>query len=633
MNNIKKTFVYDLETLPGIFTATFIDKDSDEERVFVITKEKDERKHLFKFLKEEVLALIGYNCIHFDAQILEYMFRRPECTVEEIRRYAEIITSDNERRPDVPEWKLKIQHLDLFRALSLSTKAKRTGLKWTEFMLDMENIEDMPSQGEGSNWEEMVLSYNKNDVLATKHLFNAFYSEIELRKIITKDTGVNVMNSTEPDMVKKLFGKYLSEAMGISVRDLRSMHTVRNSVDINGIILPYIAFRNDAFNAVLSSFRSLTIFENGKLEDNTKFGQTLVWQGIEIDFGLGGIHAARPNTVIRSDDKYVIKTCDVISMYPNLMIKNRWCPAHLPKDIFLNLYEGFLKTRLSIPKSNPWNYFYKIMLNSTYGLTNDDYSFLRDRLVTLQICINGQLSILMLIEMLSEIPEMKLIMANTDGIEVYIPREYEEMYYRICKEWEELTKLSLEYDDYKSMIISDVNNYISINTKDKAKCKGKYEYQNIPLHKNKSYGIIAKAVHDYWVNGTFIEETIKNHDNIFDFCAGVKASWSEKKGKSSYELFKVENREIKVQKLSKTVRYFISNKGGTLIKKYQDGSFEQVEAPVANGKKIHKEWKVTYFNKSYQLDMKDYDIDYSYYIHNARKWINDIEQIGQLKLL
>lgn len=106
-----------------------------------------------------------------------------------------------------------------------------------------------------------------------------------------------------------------------------------------------------------------------------------------------------------------------------------------------------------------------------------------------------------------------------------------------------------------------------------------------------------------------------------------------KKGKSSYELFRVVKGKIEVKKLSKTVRYFISKEGSTLIKKYQDGSFEQVEAPVANGKKIYKEWKVTYFNKSYQVDMEDYNIDYSYYIHNARKWIDAIEQIGQLKLL
>lgn len=178
----KKVWVFDLETL-DIFTSTFVDKDSDEIRTFVITKSKDERKELFHFLDNEVAGLIGYNSLFFDAQIIQYMYRYPECTAEDIRRYAHIITADNNRKPDVYESNLRHKHLDLFKALSLSTSAKRVGLKWCEFQLDMDNIEDMPSQGEGSNWEEMVLSYNLNDVIATKILYQKFYHEIALRKV------------------------------------------------------------------------------------------------------------------------------------------------------------------------------------------------------------------------------------------------------------------------------------------------------------------------------------------------------------------------------------------------------------------------------------------------------------------
>lgn len=271
-------------------------------------------------------------------------------------------------------------------------------------------------------------------------------------------------------------------------------------------------------------------------------------------------------------------------------------------------------------------------MNATYGLTNDKFSFLRDRQVTLAICINGQLLLSMLLEqMLISIPECKTIMMNTDGFEVRIPRKYEALYHEICTNWEILTKLELEFIDYKKMVISDVNNYLSIDMKDKVKTKGKYEYKDIPLHKNKSHAIIPRAVHDYWVKGIPVEKTIKEHTNIFDFCAGVKASKSPEKGQSHYEMYKVNKGELSVTKLSKIVRYFVSKEGGTLIKKYEDGSFAQVEAPIMKGKKLIKEWKTTYFNKSYKSD--DYNIDYSYYNYHARNWINDIQQIGQEKLL
>jgi len=622
----KRVWVYDLETL-DIFTATFIDRDSDETRVFVISKSKDEREELFSFLKNEVSGLIGYNSVHFDGQIVEYMFRNLNCTPQEIRRYARIITSEDNRRPDVAEWQFRIPQLDLFRSLSLSTKQKRTGLKWCEFMMDLENIEDMPSQGEGDNWEEMVLSYNLNDVIATKELYTRFKHEIDIRRAITLRDNINVMNSTEPDMAKKLFGKYLSKAMRIPLNDLKSMSTIRDIVEVKDIIFLYVSFQQPIFQEVLAHFQTL------RLENKANFEKVVTYKGIPIVYGLGGIHAAPKNKIFESNEDKIIKSLDVVSFYPNLMIRNNLCPAHLPNDVFLPLYEGFFNERRSIPKSDPRNYILKILLNSTYGLTNDEYSFLRDRAVTLSICINGQLLLTMLLEMLAEKMPLELVMMNTDGFEVRISREYEEIYSSVCKEWELLTSLELEFVDYQKMIISDVNNYIAIYTNGKTKTKGKYEFKDIPLHKNKSHAIIPYSVFNYWVNGTPVEETIKNHRNIFDFCAGVKAKSSAERGQSSYELHKINYTDLEIKKLSKTVRYYIcaKNHDGYLMKRYSGGVIEQVEAPSRNGR-IFKDWKVKYFNKSFKVDnFADYNIDYQYYTMKANEWVNEFN-VKQMSL-
>lgn len=622
---IKRVWVYDLETL-DIFTATFIDKNSDEKRVFVLSKTRNDINELFTFLETEVKGLIGYNCLTFDAQILEYLYRNPNATAENIRAYARIITDNNEnRRPDVPEWKLRINHLDLFKALSLSTKAKRTSLKWCEYMLDLENIEDMPSQGEGDNWEEMVLSYNLNDVIATKELYNRYKHEIDLRIAMSTSERVNLMNSTEPDMAKKLFSKHLCKAMKIKENDLRSLYTSRKVVNIKDIIFSYISFETESLQLLKKEFEKLELNETDKPEFNLKIGE------IDVNYALGGIHGSVVKNIVKSDERFVIKSCDVVSYYPNLAIRNKLHPEHIPQKIFCDLYEGFFNMRREIPKSNPKNYILKILLNSAYGMSNDKYSFLKDRQFTLSICINGQLLLSMLFEkILLNIPDSKLIMCNTDGFEILLPREYEDIYNKLCKEWEETTKLELEFVNYSKMIISDVNNYIGIyeDITKEPKCKGRYEFKDIPLHKNKSHNIIAIAVFEHFVNNKSIEETIYNHRNIFDFCAGVRARKSEKSGLSHYELHYLEKGEIKKQKLSKTVRYFISKEGKYLIKCYEDNSWEHVEAPLK-----HKDWKVTYFNKSYQLeDFKLYNIDYSYYISKAREWINTIEIKSQYKL-
>jgi hypothetical protein len=236
-------------------------------------------------------------------------------------------------------------------------------------------------------------------------------------------------------------------------------------------------------------------------------------------------------------------------------------------------------------------------------------------------------------DIITQIPEAQLVMMNTDGFEVKIPRIHEDLYNVICKKWETLTSLELEFVDYQKMIISDVNNYISIDVNNKTKVKGKYEFKDIPLHKNKSHSIIPRAVYEYWVNNTPIEDTIRNHKNIFDFCAGVRAKKSEKGGYSHYELHSIKHGEFHVQKLSKTVRYFISNKGATLIKKYETGDWEQVEAPIKKGSRKIKDWKVTYFNKAYYPeDFENYNIDFVYYITKAKDWIYQIQNKDQLNL-
>ena len=67
-------------------------------------------------------------------------------------------------------------------------------------------------------------------------------------------------------------------------------------------------------------------------------------------------------------------------------------------------------------------------------MSNDEFSFLKDRHYTLAICINGQLLLTTLFEeIINKIPNSKLIMCNTDGFEVLIPREYENLYYESNK--------------------------------------------------------------------------------------------------------------------------------------------------------------------------------------------------------
>jgi DNA polymerase elongation subunit (family B) len=329
----------------------------------------------------------------------------------------------------------------------------------------------------------------------------------------------------------------------------------------------------------------------------------------------------RASKIYNSTDDMVIMTSDVVSYYPNLAIRNKWSPGHLPKEEFCALYEWFFEERKKIPKSDPKNYVYKIILNSTYGLSNDENSFLYDPEFTMRITINGQLSLTMLYEMIcEEIPNAIPLMQNTDGLETMIPREYQEKYMEICKRWEEITNFELEHGTYSKIVLGDVNNYIAVTEDGKSKCKGRFEYKDLALHKNKSFLVIPKALHAYFVNGIKPEEFIKSNTEIFDFCGGVKI-----KGDWKFYLHGVENQEYSKKPLQHTIRYYISKSGSKIIKtNLSDNREIQVEA----GK-----WMQTVFIDYQEKPFDEYNINYDYYIEKVRKEVESLEpSTNQLSL-
>lgn len=164
----------------------------------------------------------------------------------------------------------------------------------------------------------------------------------------------------------------------------------------------------------------------------------------------------------------------------------------------------------------------------------------------------------MLAEKLIEIPNSELIQINTDGLTLKLKKEYEQLYYETCKEWEEITGLMLEYAYYDRMMIRDVNNYIAIYTNGKTKCKGAFEFEKLPLHKNKSELIVRKAVFNWFVNNIPVEKTILEADNILDFCIGARVKRDAK--------FLYLDKNGREYNLPRTIRYFIST-SGVIIKK------------------------------------------------------------------
>ena len=636
----KEFWIMDYETIINCFVAVFKSHYGKKQEVFVIHDMQNDLDKLLNFLNENVKYgdwHLGFNNLNFDAQITEFIISKSKHLkqlesaseiAEAIYAYAQSVIekSNSGEWLDYPEFKLSIPCLDIFKLNHWDNHAKRSSLKWIQYTMDWHNVEEMPHPHNerilDNETLDMVIKYCINDVMSTKAIFDyengkgerVMSSQINLRAELSKKYNLKLYSASEPRISKEIFLHFLSEKLGRDKRDIRDLRTYRSNVCIRDIILPYINFETPEFASVLNWFKNLEV-NTAILDTSDKIKgpkHRMMHKNVPTDYALGGIHGCISPGIYEATDGKKIMSADVTSFYPNLAIRNGWAPAHIPKEDFCELYEWFFEERKKHPKGTPLNYLFKIVLNSTYGLSKSRYSFLYDPELTFRITVNGQLLLSMLYEMIStRIPNSIPLMQNTDGLEFIIDVEHEELFNQICKEWEVLTNLQLEIDEYQKMIIGDVNNYIGIYANGKTKCKGRFEFDELALHKNKSSLIIPKALYAYFVNGEDPVKFLANNRNIFDYCIGAKI-----KGNWYFEERGVKNGEYFVNKLQKLVRYYISNSGNKIIKCNPDGREIQLESgpPVQ-----------TIFNQYEEKDWQDYNVNDKYYLDKIYDEIEKIE--------
>lgn len=219
--------------------------------------------------------------------------------------------------------------------------------------------------------------------------------------------------------------------------------------------------------------------------------------------------------------------------------------------------------------------------------------------------INGQIQLSDLSITLQK-AGFEAIMVNTDGFEFVVHKDRVDEYKAICDQWMKETKLILEHDQYQTLAIRDVNNYVAQTVSGKIKHKGAFEIDK-DWHKDPSFKIIPIALEQYFIYDKPVAETVKNHNNIFDFCGRVKSN-SGYKIKYHY----LDGSQEKTDQLQKTNRVYLSNKGGYLYKSKGDRSYA-----------IYKGQKVTIFNQF--KEKENYDINYNWYISEVNKIIDILE--------
>lgn len=639
-----KILIYDIETLLELFLIKLYIPETDSWEEYEISQYNNT---IYAFLKAvekyKDYYWVGYNSLRFDSQIVEWIIRNVENWHElegmEIasricQKAKDVIDDANyDVFPEYREVDLSVKQIDLMRVNHYDNKNRRVSLKRLEFEMDLENIEEMPihfmQTGLSKEDVQTVKDYCKNDVLATykfwlvttgetEHPLYKGNNQIQLRIDIETEFGIPCMNYSNAKIGDEIIKKYYCEEKSIEYRNLPKKGFFRKQIHLKHCIPDTISFQTKQLQDFLKRIKKIT------LQRDEDFVESIEFYGQTYTFAKGGIHNVIKGKVYEVTDTTLLKDVDVGGFYPATIINYSYYPYHLGKEFLVGYKKVYFKRIELKPLAKKDKRIKGIVAglkeagNCPYGKSSDMQSWLYDKQMTLATCITGELSLLMLVEAM-ELAGIQCIMLNTDGGSFIVPKTKIEVFNQIKKDWVIKTTRELSYEleevDFKKMVFSSVNDYIGIKTDREVKMKGDF-MKDFELHKNKSARICPIALEKYYTEGIPVEETIKNHKNIYDFAIRQKATKD-----FHYEGLTTNGKNI----YNKLIRYYISNTGEKLLKiKNPECLTNAVDvAQVEAG-----EWLATVCNHlppSHPLT----NINYSYYIEKCKGIIDKIKLEGK----
>ena len=330
----------------------------------------------------------------------------------------------------------------------------------------------------------------------------------------------------------------------------------------------------------------------------------------ECTVGLGGLHGAIPHYREKATDTRTIRSQDVGSFYPHIMIYEGFASRNIPNaQIYADVLEERMQAKHAGDKDKA--NALKLVCNTTYGAMLNEYNDLFDPRMGRSVCITGQLRLLELAgHLVAECPTLKVLQCNTDAVMVSLDTTDLDTYYAICKEWQKRTRYELEEDIISEIVQKDVNGYIEIAEDGSIKIKGGYLVRGIStagaFNINNNATIIPKAIIAYYKDGTPIEDTINACNDILEFQLIAKAS-----SKYSAVYHKQEGYKVPAQKCN---RVYASKQHllGTLYKIHKETGAEAKIADLPEHCVIDNDNHLTI-----------HSVDKDWYIRKAKKMADD----------
>lgn len=586
---------YDFEVFKYDWMVVIINPVTEEETVIINDREQLERYHA----EHERDIWIGYNSSRYDQFILKGIL----CGFDP-KKINDYIIKDG---------KSGYQYSQLFRKIKLinydiSTRVDR-GLKVLEgFMGNNIKESTVPFDIDRKLTPEEIaetIKYCRHDVEQTMEVFVERKADFDASMALVNTFGLPIEHMT----------KTKAQLSAIILDATRKSHD--DEFDIQFAPTIKIEKYKEVYNW-FKKMTNLTLENVGELwsenapitgiggkdkipktqEELTKFiysqSLNIYIAGVPHVFAWGGIHGAIPKYY---GEGYFVNV-DVASYYPSMIIRYGWMSRNCASDEkYREIYHTRLEMKAAGKKKEQLPY--KTLLNGTYGTMKDKFNPLYDPRQANNICINGQLLLLDLIEKLE--PHFQIIQSNTDGVLIKMNKAEDfSLLDDICYEWEQRTGMTLEFDEFKRVFQKDVNNYLMVDYEGKYKSKGAYvkELSNLDY----DMAIVNQAIVDYMTKDISVETTINACDDLRKFQRIVKVT-----GKFLYGIY---NNEILNDKC---FRVFASTRP-------QDGGIFKVKSLDKNPEKFLNTPDKCFIDNDNVKDKKvPPHLDKSWYIDIAKK--------------
>lgn len=462
-------------------------KDTDTKQTHTIVNDRDKLNIFYEANKENIWC--GYNSRSYDQWILKAIIAG--FNPKELNDWI-IVKHQPAWQFSSTLWKIQLYNYDVMTSFH--------GLKQLEGFM-------------GNDIRETTVSFDIDRKLTPKELDEViFYCNHDVEQ--TMEVFINRIEEFEAHMglIKsfKLPLKYISKTKAQLSAIILGADKREHNDEFEITIVPTIR---------INKYKNILNWYKNPLNRDYKTSLEIEVAGVPHVFGWGGLHGARPNYM----SKGIFINSDVGSFYPSLMIQYDFLSRNVrDKSKYKEIYDYRMALKKAGKKKEQQPY--KIVLNSTYGASKDQYNTLFDPLQANNVCINGQLMLLDLIEKVIEgVPGVKLIQSNTDGVMWKLPSDkYIETYKKICEEWCNRTRMTLDHDHIKKVVQKDVNNYIIIMENGKVKSKGAYVKSLNKL--DYDLPIINNALINYFIKGIIPEETINNCNKLKEFQKVCKVS-------------------------------------------------------------------------------------------------------------